>query len=347
MLVATVAACAGAPRATTSEAPPVAQPTARATPVRQGQRAPRKVLAFYYGWYGNPALTGRWRHWRDVNVSAHTIGTATHYPELGPYDSHDSAVVAKHCAWAKDAGIDAFIVSWWGRGSFEDKSLRLMLATARRYGIQITAYLETVPSRTKDEALDLLAYLLREYGDDDAWLKVDGRPVLFVYGRAIQEIGLDGWRWVLAQLRRRYSRAPLVIADQPSPEAAAIFDGIHTYNIAGAIADKSPSETRAWARKEYPAIIGLAGDRIACLTVIPGYEDGKLGRPEPRPRVDRHGGDTYRILWEATIAARPDWVLITSWNEWHEGSEIEPSLENGNRELKATRQFAIRFKAGS
>ncbi|MFN3422855.1 MAG: hypothetical protein ACK40X_14170 [Armatimonadota bacterium] len=49
-------------------------------------------------------------------------------------------------------------------------------------------------------------------------------------------------------------------------------------------------------------------------------------------------------MWEAAIEANPDWVLITSWNEWHEGSEIEPSVENGDRELKTTAKYALRFK---
>ena len=39
------------------------------------------------------------------------------------------------------------------------------------------------------------------------------------------------------------------------------------------------------------------------------------------------------MMADAAIAARPDWVLIVSWNEWLEATEIEPSVENGSREL--------------
>jgi hypothetical protein len=46
--------------------------------------------------------------------------------------------------------------------------------------------------------------------------------------------------------------------------------------------------------------------------------------------TERWGGETYRVLWEEAVAAHPDYVLITSWNEWHEGSEIEPSVEYGS-----------------
>lgn len=76
---------------------------------------PRKVLAFYYPWYGNPdqkAGSGRWSHWDNVDQAAERIGSSTHYPELGPYDSHDPELIDLHCAWAKQAGVDGFIASW-------------------------------------------------------------------------------------------------------------------------------------------------------------------------------------------------------------------------------------------
>jgi glycoprotein endo-alpha-1,2-mannosidase len=94
----------------------------------------------------------------------------------------------------------------------------------------------------------------------------------------------------------------------------------------------------------YPQWVETAGcNRIAAITIIPGYDDHKLGRKEPRPITDRHNGETYRILWQEAIAAHPDWILITTWNEWHEGSEIEPSVENGDRALKTTSEFAPKF----
>ena len=51
------------------------------------------------------------------------------------------------------------------------------------------------------------------------------------------------------------------------------------------------------------------------------------GARRRQPVTERWGGETYRVLWREAIAAAPDYVLITSWNEWHEGSELEPSVE--------------------
>src|SRR5260221_9254965 len=58
---------------------------------------PRQVLAFYYGWYGNPTTSGHWVHRENVNERTKTIGNSTHYPTLGPYDSHDTKLIEQHC----------------------------------------------------------------------------------------------------------------------------------------------------------------------------------------------------------------------------------------------------------
>ncbi len=37
--------------------------------------------------------------------------------------------------------------------------------------------------------------------------------------------------------------------------------------------------------------------------------------------------------------------MINSFNEWHEGSEIEPSLELGDQYLQATGAWVERYRA--
>ncbi|MBI1792153.1 MAG: glycoside hydrolase family 99-like domain-containing protein [Acidobacteria bacterium] len=310
------------------------------------QAASRQVLAFYYGWYGNPGTSGKWVHWKDVNEAKKDIGGSTNYPRLGPYDSHDPKVIEEHCRLAKAAGITGFIMTWWSQGDFHDQGLPLMLDTAQKHGLKIMAYFETIhPPKepTPEGAASGVLYILEKYGKHPAWLKENGKPVLFIYGRAVGQIKVDKWERALALANQRYAGGAVFIGDQISERAARIFDGIHTYNPTGKTAGKSVREIQEWARAAYPRWVKTAGDRIACVTIIPGYDDTEVGRPAPRPNTDRHQGETYKALWKEAIAAKPDWVLITSWNEWHEGSEIEPSVENGEREWKTTRQFAPKF----
>ncbi len=310
---------------------------------------PRKVLAFYYPWYGNPDVkggSGRWSHWSRVDEAKRQIGSSTNYPKLGPYDSHDPKLIAQHCHWAKQAGIDALIVSWWGKNSFSDQAMERILDGCRDAGLEATVYYETVPGpRNPEAAANDVLDVLNRYAEHPAWLCVDDKPVVFVYGRAVGEIGLGGWLDAISQVNRRHPRKAVFFGDQLSRSAARVFDGVHTYNTAGSLRGKGPTEGREWAAGTYAAWVQAADAfrRISTLTVIPGYDDTKIRKPGLR--VDRFDGELYRVQWEQAIEADPHWVLITSWNEWHEGSEIEPSHEHGDTYLKMTAELAARFKS--
>jgi hypothetical protein len=311
---------------------------------------PKQVLAYYYGWYGNPDVSHRWVHWKNVDPAKHHIDESTHFPALGAYDSHDPKVVEQHCREAREAGLTGFIVSWWREGDFHDEGMPLMLDAAQKHGLKVTIYYETVPPRgnpTVEGAVDDIAYIMGKYASHPAWLKVNGKAVIFIYGRAVNELKLPGWKKVIEAFPAKYPGGAVFLGDRISPESAQVFDGIHTYNPTGLTKGKTAGEIRAWAKTTFPEWIKTAGpNRIACVTIIPGYDDScQPSRKPPRPITERSHGDTYRAMWEEAIAANPDWVLITSWNEWHEGSEIEPSVDDGDLALKITKEYAPKFRA--
>jgi glycoprotein endo-alpha-1,2-mannosidase len=312
--------------------------------------ATHEVLAFYYGWWGTPAVTGGWRHWQNVELAAEHIDNSAHYPAGGPYDSHDQALLDRQVTEARAAGVTGFIASWWGPGSFEDRGIAPLLAAAGRHGLSVSAYYEKLagddgPDRIKNAVADL-DYLLSHYASDKAWLRADGKPVVFIYGRALKALSAPEWQQVTEQVRRDYPGGVALIADSFDHSLLIPFDGASTYNITGQTQRKSPPQLRDWAHAAFPKMVAAAGPgNISTVTVIPGYDDRAVGRPPPRPVTERWGGETYRALWQEAIAASPDWVLITSWNEWHEGSEIEPSVEYGSLLLDETRDFAKQFLA--
>ena len=310
-------------------------------------RIPKQVLAFYYGWYANPEISQHWFHWKDVDQAGHHIAESTHFPALGAYDSHDPKVIETHCREAKECGLTGFIASWWRQGDFHDRGLPPLLEAAHRHGLRVSVYYETAPQpaspKPEDVAADI-SYIVRTYGNHPAWLSVNGKPVIFVYSRAIAQLTLDGWRKVILGFAADHPPGAVFIGDQISPEAAQVFDGIHTYNPTAQTKGMTAAQIDAWARKTFREWVETAGPRIACVTIIPGFDDSvQPSRKPPRPITERHDGDTYRAMWREAIAASPDWILITSWNEWHEGSEIEPSLELGDRYLQITREFAPKF----
>jgi len=169
-------------------------------------RARLGTFAFYYPWYGTPAVSGEWRHWSEGNSSGQIPHdpniilpdgrrdiAAEDYPLLGPYDSNNESVIKQHVEWAKEAGIDCFIVSWWGQGSFEDKALFNISKVCEKEKLNFTVYIEN--SSSISQTVDDLMYLLNKYNDCSSWYRVDGQPVIFVYSRARNNLDPQAWLW--------------------------------------------------------------------------------------------------------------------------------------------------------
>jgi glycoprotein endo-alpha-1,2-mannosidase len=322
---------------------------AEQSPAVPSAQIERRVLAFYYPWYGipeGPGGAGRTVHWGKIDAANHDIAASTHYPALGAYDSHDPAVIDQHCRWAKAAHIDTFIVSWWGHGDYTDRAMPKILDGCKQHGLTACIYYETVPKpQTAEAAAQDIIKVLEEYGSHEAHLKVDGKPVVFIYGRAVGELGLTGWLEAVKLIKAGYKGGAVILGDQFSYGSARVFDGVHTYNTAGSLASLSLDGVETWTSGTYGSWVQLADQagKISTITVIPGYDDTKIRKPGLA--VDRFDGNLYRIQWQRAIAADPHWVLVTTFNEWHEGSEIEPSLQFGQKYLDLTTEFAERFKA--
>src|ERR1043165_1360453 len=196
---------------------------------------PKLVLAFYYPWYGTPEGTGGGKHgkklihWEGVDASAKSVASSTHYPAGGAYDSQDPAVLARHCELASRAGIDGFILSWWGGSSYENEAIQPLLDACAKKGLKLSIYYEQIakPGAPQSVAAEITD-LVRRYGAHPGFLKVHNgeqdRPVVFIYGRALDQFGMKKWRDAVAEIRSGPGAQPLLIADNFGPESLSIFD---------------------------------------------------------------------------------------------------------------------------
>jgi hypothetical protein len=203
------------------------------------------------------------------------------------------------------AGIDEIAVSWWGRGSAEDRRLPLVLRAARAAGIAVAAHLEPYPGRSVASTVA-----------DVAYLRTLGITTFYVY-RAL-DLPVADWAAAKADL---HASGTLLFAqtDLAGAAAAAGFDGIYTYDIVTYSGDKFP---RICSEAHH---VGL----LCAPSVGPGY-DARRGDGDPRVKP-RRDGRTYDLMWRHAIAAGADRVTITSFNEWHEGTQIEPAALPGRR----------------
>lgn len=125
---------------------------------------PSHFIFDYYPWYGLEP----YRHWNEDGRRAPEDLATNYLPALGPYDSRSARVLEQHARWIKEAGIGAINVSWWGRGTYEDAAVPLLMDVMRAFDIKVTFHLEPYDGR-ETRLADDIKYLLREYGERRRW----------------------------------------------------------------------------------------------------------------------------------------------------------------------------------
>ncbi len=285
----------------------------------------RLVLAFYYPWYGSPGgPSGRWVHWDPLRS-----GASAHRPLLGYYDSRDRETIERHLRWARESGIDALIVSWWGAMDSGDLAFETLLQMCGKEQLKVCLLMEKADGLERS-----LEYVRSKYFKSPAYVKIDGRPVVFYYERVIKDFGMSNFGPLFARLKKKGVNL-FNIGDGYGTDVLVHFDGCYSYNpvFAGEFEDLFASASIAAHIK----------GKLCAATVVPGF-DQTVTKTDGR-FLSREYGNLYEEMWEQAIAAAPEWVLVTSFNEWHEGTEIEPSEEFGTDYLELTRTHARRFKS--
>jgi glycoprotein endo-alpha-1,2-mannosidase len=260
---------------------------------------PTQTAIFYYPWYGTPARDGAFHHWDQRGSRPPRTIASAYYPARGAYSSSDPRVVRAHMREIAAAGVDAVVVSWWGRGSNEDRRLQSVVHAARAAELRVDAHVEPYGGRTPSSVVGDAGYL-RSLGVRD----------LYVYDPAASPTA--EWRAALAALDgiRVFAQTAL-----PGFAAAAGFDGLYTYDVL------------VWGADDFARICAQARrNELLCLpSVGPGF-DARRATGDVRVKR-RRAGLTYDAMWRAAIRAGADAVTITSYNEWHEGTQIEPARE--------------------
>jgi hypothetical protein len=289
----------------------VAPPGATAAPAPAATLS-TNVHLFYYPWYG--ATNGAYRHWPQGGHTPPADIGANLYPKLGPYDSGDFAgAVDQHMRWVVQSGAGVLVYSWWGQGSYEDGLAQGVLDAAARYGIKIAWHLEPYGGRTAASTVADIAYLDQRYGSHPAFYRYGGKAAFYVFESL--NIPDDDWAALDA-----VTGDNIVLAQTTDPSRIDHFSGMYTYDaIAGASAP-------GWEQAgEYAAAHGL----IWAPSVGPGYVDDRAVPGNTTPTLGRANGATYDQEWtnalDPTKGGLPTWVSVTSFNEWHEGSVIEPA----------------------
>jgi len=272
-----------------------------------------KVLADYQPWFGDPD---------HIDVG---------------YNSQDPKVLRKQIEDARNMGVYAFVVDWYGpRRPFLERSTALLqrIASEQHFHIALM-YDETQDDNghATEDAMEAMELAYQKYIGPgalgrDAYLLYRGRPVVFVFPKR----GHTDWNQVRQQVSQWESPPILLYEDDPPVQFARAFDGEYAwvYPGRGGWAPDGHAWGEDYLSDFYTKMRTKHPDEVTVGGAWPGFNDTKASWSLNR-HIDARCGktfeDTLRLFDENNEPSHPiPFLMIATWNDYEEGTAIEHGL---------------------
>lgn len=324
------------------EYPPVAVTKSNAT----------KLYVHYMPWFEDKASggTGKWgMHWTmstknpDITDATGKRQIASYfYPLIGPYASGDKDVIEYHLLLMKYAGIDGVIVDWYGSYDLNDyagvrRNTEALVKMLEKVGLKFSiAYEDRTTENivranlagTKADALKSdMRYLASNFFNRGSYVTVGGKPLLLVFGPAVITKEAD-WTQGFSVLSTR----PCFLTLWNQKDGAGA-------NASGEF---------AWVYQSNAALDDFYANRMPTLGVSMGaaypgfvdfYKEGGWGSPIGWT-IAHNNGTTLDETLQKAANAKVSMIQLVTWNDFGEGTIIEPTLEFGFSYLEKIGLFA-------
>jgi hypothetical protein len=295
--------------------------------VRTVDKSP-KVVADYQPWFGDP---------QHMNVG---------------YSTQDPVVLRRQIQKAKELGIYAFAVDWYGdRRPFLDRSYAVLQRVAAESNFHVALMYDETEEDNGHATEDAMAAMDKAYrayigpgaAGHEAYLTYEGRPVIFIFPKR----GRTDWEQV-RRVVNGWERPPILIyKDEPPAKYAGAFDGFYAWvhpgkGWAGDGSDWGQQYLETFYRKMRNKFPG----KILVGTVWPGFDDSKASWSLNR-RMDRRCGktfeDTLHVFQQNNNSAEPmPFLLIATWNDYEEGTQIEDGVDHCGKQPERETVVAAR-----
>lgn len=291
------------------------------------------VYAHYMPWFVAPKSSGVWNHWTmsDKPLNDNLSNLASHYkPLTGAYASDDAKILDYQCMLMKYSGIDGVMVDWYGSQKINDyetndNHTKALLKAVEKAKLKfVIVYEDNTLSNLADDqkatqARQDMLYAQTSYFSNSSYARVDGNPLLMCFGPQ-QIMSPDDWKFIfLGQTKK------------PAFVALNGLSGRAGNNCMGEYLWVNPTPDYSVA-KNFDMYIGGA---------MPGFWDvyKEFGQGDGYTTYDRENGALFDRQLNAAKDAGLKWLQISTWNDYGEGTTIEPTEEYGYQYLTALQSF--------
>ncbi|XP_029449912.1 glycoprotein endo-alpha-1,2-mannosidase-like [Rhinatrema bivittatum] len=313
------------------------------------------VHVFYYTWFGNPQFDGKYIHWNHpmlqhwdpafANIFTGKIHNppddigSNFYPELGTYSSKDPSIIETHMKQMHSASIGVVALSWYPPGMADehgeptDDLVPAILDTAHKYKLKVTFHIEPYKGRDDRSMYNYVKYIIDKYGSHPAFYRYKtstGRtlPMFYIYDSYL--IAPEIWANLLTVSGAQSVRGTpydgifigLLVQEKHMQEIRRSgFDGMYTYFATNGFS--YGSSHHHWIGLKY---FCSSNNLLFIPSVGPGYSDTRIRPWNNHNTRNRVNGKYYETAFKEALLVRPDVLSITSFNEWHEGTQIEAAV---------------------
>ena len=334
---------------------------------RESHAASKLVMVYYMPWFSAKPYNDAWGwHWTMDRFNPDTTNAvgqrqiaSWYYPLIGPYDSSDPAVLEYHVLLMKLAGVDGVIVDWYGSADFMDYrgnnlATKKLFEFTRKAGLKFAICYEDQTIQHLIDANHLSAgdaiaqaqkemqYLETNWFGDASYLRLDQRPVLLNFGPQYFMAGTN-WEDIFSVLAP--SNQPAFFnEDNRLSVSEGAFDwppmwmsqAPGTGGVLSEAALKSYLANFEQKAANWPASISSAFPRFHDFYQKAGGT-GYLGY------LGDHHGDTFRETLGRSLTNSSSIVQIVTWNDFGEGSMVEPTQQYGYRDLGLIQDYRRQY----
>lgn len=269
---------------------------------------------------------------------------AVFYPEMGIYNC-TTETIETHFGQINKTGIGVVLYSWtMDHKAAPPEIMENIFNKAKKFGLKISFVLEHFQDRTVQQIRDQIEFIIDNYSHQESFNRVYDKerrrhfPVFYIKD-TYQAVEIDEaqWRELLSNKQSNSIRKTkydaivlnhIVTKDTLASSKRSQFDGFFTYSA-------SNGETYASTWKNWIHISHFA-DQYKMLfipTIGPGYVEkiwkGHRDQKQKHHSIRHRGnGNYYGVGWRTAIQLENDpFVSISSFNNWAEGTQIEPAVQ--------------------
>ena len=295
-------------------------------------------------WYASKSVSGQWGwHWTMDNFKPDNLGSkgkrelASHYrPLIGAYDSNDPDLLECQVLLMKFAGINGVIIDWYGTENFRD------YATIHRNSLSLIKYIKKAGlnfaicyedqsvkhmiNGSKIKKAQELAYAKKEFQwleqnffADPAYMKIKEKPILLIFGP--QHFKKDQWAHIISGLSNKPQLFTLLhLKDQINDAGAFGWPPVHGgKRISPKVWQQYLQNLYAKGRKNESTI----------ASVFPQFHDiyQQAAVHKSYGYLGSQNGKTFDQTLEMALQSNSELIQIATWNDYGEGTMIEPTKE--------------------